>query len=112
MSLYNRKYSEKRDYLRMKIESPIEVTHVDSQVSHHGTCIDLSGGGMLLNLDQEVDLGEELLVTVTTKFGHQPMLTARCQVARCEQGAKERYLLGLEIIEMLENPETESTETL
>lgn len=112
MNLYNREYSEKRDYIRMKIQSPIEVTHVATQVNHIGTCIDLSGGGMLLNLDQAIDQGEELLVTVSTSFGHQPMLSARCQVARCQQSSNDQFLLGLEIVELFDNSNNESTETL
>lgn len=109
MKLLNREYSEKRNFIRMKIDTPAEITLIDQQLSCRGVCHDLSGGGMLLTIDQEVELDTELMVTVSTNHGHQPMLTARCAVARVEPGPRDSYLLGLEINEVLNT--TEETET-
>jgi len=112
MSLLDREYSEKRNFIRMKIDTPAEVTVLDREENCRGVCHDLSGGGMLLTIDKEVALDTELLVTVSTTHGHQPMLSARCVVSRVEPGPKQSYLLGLEINEVLKTAETESTETL
>jgi len=110
MSLIDREYSEKRNFIRMKIDTPAEVTMNNQNVHAEGICHDLSGGGMLLTLDKEVELDTELLVTVSTNHGHQPMLSARCTVSRVEPGPKQSYLLGLEINEVLRTPETEPTD--
>lgn len=110
MSLLDRDYSEKRNFIRMKIDTPAEVTFVEEQVSCNGVCHDLSGGGMLLTVEREVVLDSELLVTVSTNHGHQPMLNARCIVARIEAGPKQSYLLGLEITEVLNLPENEASD--
>jgi c-di-GMP-binding flagellar brake protein YcgR len=112
MSLLDRKYSEKRDFIRMKIDTPAEVTFVEEKISCNGICHDLSGGGMLLTLDREVKLDTELLVTVSTSHGHQPMISARCMVARIEPGPKKSYVLGLEINEVLGLPENEANEAI
>ncbi len=111
MGLLDRDYSEKRDFIRMKIDdTPAEVTLVEQQISCQGICHDLSGGGMLLTIDKEVDLDSELLVTVSTNHGHQPMISARCTVARVQSGANNSYLLGLEISEVINRPENTSSE--
>ena len=112
MSLLDREYSEKRDFIRMKIDTPAEVRLTEQEVECKGICHDLSGGGMLLTLDRPVDLNTEMVVTVTTSHGHQPMLTARCAVARVAPGPKESYLLGLEISEVLNSPEYETSEAV
>lgn len=112
MSLLDREYSEKRNFIRMKIDTPAEITVLDQQESCQGVCHDLSGGGMLLTINKEVELDTELLVTVSTTHGHQPMLSARCVVSRVEPGPKQSYLLGLEINEVLETSQAESSEAL
>jgi len=112
MGLLDREYSEKRDFIRMKIDTPAEVTLVEQQLNCKGVCHDLSGGGMLLTIEREVKLDTELLVTVSTNHGHQPMLSARCIVARIEPGPRESYLLGLEISEVLDLPESEANEAV
>ncbi len=113
MSQLNREYSEKRDFIRMKINAPAQVTMVEEDRTEedntvrNAVCHDLSGGGMLLTLDQELALDTELIVTVTSVHGHSPILQARCAVARVEQGPKQSYMLGLEIQEVIENKKEE-----
>lgn len=103
MGLLDRHYQEKRDFIRMKIDTPAEVTLLEDMTSCKGICHDLSGGGMLLTIDKALEPGSEIMVTVSTTHGHQPMLSAKCLVARAETGPKGSHLLGLEIVEVMED---------
>ena len=105
MSLLDREYSEKRDFIRMKVNTPVQVIVQDDRIIE-GVCHDLSGGGMLLTIREELALGQELVVIVDSKHGHSPMLHALCNVARLESGPRNTFLLGLEIQELL-NQHTE-----
>lgn len=95
-------YSEKRDFIRMKIDTPAQVHVEQSGNITDAICNDLSGSGMLLTLEQELPMDSELLVILTPKLQKGPALQARCSIARIEQTAKNKCLLGLEIQEIID----------
>lgn len=100
--MIERDYSEKRDFIRMKINTPAQV-HVEQEgVITHAICNDLSGSGMLLTVDKVLPVDSELLVTLTPESIKGPTLTARCRIARSQQAAKDKCLLGLEIQEIVD----------
>lgn len=101
MNLASRSYQEKRNYIRMKVETPIDLVLREDQ-SLQGICHNLSGGGMLISLSSPVPVGTELQATVSSNHGHNPMLTARVRVNRVESNPSQTYQLGLEIIRMLD----------
>ena len=103
MSLLSRGYTEKRNFIRMQVGSPIELT-TEQGDRHKGTCIDLSGGGMLVEIGQPLELNSQLTAAVISKHGHSPTLQAECTVARIEQAGKDSYFLGLAIKEVLNKP--------
>ncbi|MGH1486689.1 MAG: PilZ domain-containing protein [Cellvibrionaceae bacterium] len=110
MGLLDREYSEKRNFIRMKVNTPVEIAINQENRTINGICHDLSGGGMLLTLDEALALDTELMVTVNSAHGHNPMLQASCVVSRVEAGPKNSHLLGLEIQEVLNHPELEAVE--
>lgn len=103
MSRENPDYREKRNFIRMKIESPVAVKlEADSEILQ-GLCHDLSGGGLSITVERQLATGTELEVTLSSGHGQGAMLRAKAQVIRVEpkgDGA-ENYTLGLEILEML-----------
>lgn len=101
MDPQNRKYDEKRDYIRMAIGSPLLATVVDQGTQLQGRCLDLSGGGMLLELDTELSKGTQVEVSVTSKHGHNPALYALAEVTRTESAADDKIAHGMRIVEML-----------
>lgn len=95
-----REFQEKRNFIRMKIDTPASVDISDHSQSYAGICRDLSGGGMLVELDNPLPIGTEVEVTVSSAHGHAPMLQAEAIVARviAQPGAEaEPCMLGLEI---------------
>lgn len=101
MDPQNRKYDEKRDYIRMTIGSPLEATVVDKGTHLQGRCLDLSGGGMLLELDTELPKGTKVEVSVTSEHGHSPALYALAEVTRIEPAINDKVAHGMRIVEML-----------
>lgn len=101
MSLLDKAYSEKRDFIRMKISAPLTATLSAEHGVIEGNCRNLSGGGMLVETKENIALGTELEVEVSSAHGHSPTLRARARVARVIAGDDGNYELGLEIIEML-----------
>ncbi len=105
MNSANRDYLEKRNFIRMKIETPASVEIDDGKMTYQGVCRDLSGGGMLLELESALPVGTTVNICITSGHGHAPMLNAKAEVARivAQPGAdKSPCLLGLEIIEVLD----------
>jgi hypothetical protein len=101
MNLANRNYQEKRSFIRMKVETPIAV-RLNQLVQLSGTCHNLSGGGMLISLAEPLPLHQELEVTVSSNHGHNPMLRALTRVCRLPEAKDERFMTGLEIVNLLE----------
>lgn len=100
MSPVDKNFSEKRDFIRMKISAPLsaKLSHDDGVIE--GLCRDLSGGGMQVETQTEVAVGTELVVEISSDHGHNPTLHARVRVARCA-GDQQGFLLGMEILEII-----------
>ena len=56
MSQSDRAYSEKRDYIRMRLEAPVTLHHAGREIP--ALCLDLSSSGMQLEAECVLKLGE------------------------------------------------------
>ncbi len=101
MNLANRSYQEKRNFIRMTINTPAEV-RLGQQHPWAGRCYNLSGGGMLISVPQPVSLGDELEVTIRSHYGHSPILRALTKVCRMQTLTPQECRLGLEVLALLE----------
>ncbi len=104
MNSANREFQEKRNFIRMKIDTPADVELLDGSTSSKGICRDLSGGGMLVELDSALPVGAEVRVRISSGHGHSPMLEALTEVTRvvAQPGSESSpCLLGLEIKNVL-----------
>jgi PilZ domain len=101
MNALDKAYSEKRDFIRMKISAPLnaKLSHDDGVIE--GVCRDLSGGGMQVESKTVIAEGTELVVEISSDHGHNPTLHAKAKVARYQGDATKGYILGLEIVEIL-----------
>ena len=105
MNQLDRGYSEKRDYIRMTVNTPINIKFLNSNDNLTGYCHDLSGSGMLISANEDIASGTELMVTLISEHGHSPTLQALCTVTRAEKGPKSMTLYGLEITDIINKPE-------
>ena len=105
MSFASRKYQEKRNFIRMKVDASVVIKTSASHNDIAGHCHDLSGGGMLVELPRAIPVGTEVEVAIESSHGHNPMLKARAQVSRVNTKpcvGNVSCLTGLEILEMIE----------
>ena len=90
-------HSEKRDFIRMRVDTPASVIvktiatndSSDEEASSSnqaisGMCKDLSGGGILLELKTSLELGMIVEVDISSSYGHKPMLKAKAEVSRVD----------------------------
>lgn len=102
MDRIDKKRSEKRNFIRMKVDTPAEVTLEQKGGALQGICRDLSGGGMLIEVKEKLEIGLELNITLASHHANSPMLKARTQVARIKTNPSGTFTLGLEILEILD----------
>ena len=75
-------YDEKRNYPRMAIESPASFEIVGSGAG--GAIVkNLSGGGILMWVEQEVEPGAELKIEIKPVNDITPPMKAELKVLRC-----------------------------
>ncbi|MDO3386962.1 PilZ domain-containing protein [Gilvimarinus sp. SDUM040013] len=101
MSLTNKIFDEKRDFIRMKIEAPLDATLSGESASHAGVCRELSGGGVQVLMDAALPEDSEWELNVVSNHGHSPQLRARVQVVRVLPEG-DQYAIGLQILSVLD----------
>ncbi len=101
MNSIDRAYEEKRDFIRMKVDTPVSVQVPGEEKTLSGLCKDLSGGGLLLELNEGIPTGTEVTLTVETNYGHNPVLKAKASVARSTSSEEGKHLVGMTMIEMI-----------
>lgn len=104
MTSLNRNYNEKRDFIRMKVDTPANIVIANDGKPIKGICRDLSGGGMLIELDSVLPIGTIAEISIASAHGHEPMLRVQAEVTRvvAEPDQEEKpCLLGLQIKKVL-----------
>ena len=96
----DRAHQEKRDFIRIKIDTPLRAQISGEGVAAEGLCHELSGGGMQLATEHYLEPGTELEVTISSEHGQAPTLKAKTHVVRTETDGKV-HRVGLEILEIL-----------
>ncbi|MCG8671643.1 MAG: PilZ domain-containing protein [Pseudomonadales bacterium] len=84
MSLTERSYEEKRNFIRMKVDTMVSFTRADSKERYEGRCRNLSGAGMLLETEKKLQLGDRLRVTVPSEGPDFSPLDAMVEVVRVD----------------------------
>src|SRR5690606_26590189 len=98
MGINDKPYSEKRDFIRMRIGAPLNAKLASSEDIIEGLCLDLSGGWLQVEAEQHLPTGTEVVVEVSSGLGHNPTLQARARFVRALPSESGKHLLGLEII--------------
>ena len=101
MGINDKPYSEKRDFIRMKIGAPLNAKLAAAEEVIEGLCLDLSGGGLQVETKQHLPVGTEGEVEVSSDHGHSPTLKATVKVVRSTANDAGNYVLGLEIINII-----------
>ena len=99
MTSTSQAYDEKRIFIRMKVDTPIIITLTgdDSNKEIEAICKDLSGDGMLVEINEQLPLGAEVAVRI--KSGKNPF-TATGEVTRIKSAPSGSFIHGLKLKEV------------
>ncbi|MGZ8023593.1 cyclic di-GMP-binding protein PilZ [Pseudomonas aeruginosa] len=89
-------YSEKRDFIRMKLDTPVTI-RCEGRESV-ALCRDLSASGLLLEAQSELAPGDRLRVSIPSTHETLTGLELEARVVRCERLGPGRHSLGLSIV--------------
>lgn len=98
MSQTGRDYSEKRDFIRMRVDADVVLIHEGDEVS--AVCIDLSSSGMQVEAPRQFKVGDRLSVRIDSDHTALSGLEADTEVVwvKAEDGNSQK--LGLTILKM------------
>jgi c-di-GMP-binding flagellar brake protein YcgR len=98
MSQSNHDYSEKRDYIRMRLEAPVTLQHTGKEIP--ALCLDLSSTGMQLEVESALKMGDKIKVHIASDHNQLKGLIAEAEVVRVSDLDNGRQTLGLAILSM------------
>ena len=97
-------YKEQRDFPRMEIECPASFS-IQGQPGMHGAIVkNLSGGGVLIWFDGQIEPGSSLDIEVAPPNSITPPMHARMQALRCTpvDGADGQFAVACMIEQFLD----------
>lgn len=100
MSSIDRSYNEKRDFIRMRINSPVYISQDGNDYT--GVCKDLSGAGMLIETSHEFTVGANVGIAIPQQSETHLPFNAVAEVSRVEAGPGDNYIVGLSITDIQE----------
>ena len=84
MNLADRSYMQKRDFIRIKVNTPVTFTVGEKSERYEGYCRDLSGAGMLLETEKKIAAGNQLNVVIPSERPDFSHLYAKVEVIRVD----------------------------
>jgi hypothetical protein len=100
MSLFDRSFSEKRNFIRMKVNTPVSIEHAGK--TYTASCLDLSADGMSIETSDSFHLGDELKVSIDQDGENRQSFHAITEVARVSESLdRSTFNVGLYIKEVL-----------
>ncbi|WPN45605.1 MULTISPECIES: PilZ domain-containing protein [unclassified Pseudomonas] len=98
MSQTRRDYSEKRDFIRMRVDAEVSLIHQGDEVP--AVCIDLSSRGMQVQAPRSFKVGDRLDVRIDSDHAALKGLEAETEVVWVREQDDGRQKLGLTILAM------------
>jgi len=98
MSTSDRSYSEKRDFIRMNVDSQA-ILKVGDQ-SFEARCVDLSSTGFQIEAATALSVGDRVTVIIPSSHPELKGLEADAEVLRVQVSESGKQLLGLSALEM------------
>jgi hypothetical protein len=97
-------YKEKRDFYRMAMDCTAEYKVNGSGKKSEAIVKDLSSGGVLLWIKQEVKPGSKISIMLKPGSDITPPLNAKLEVVRCDllDDDKDTYAAACSMIEILD----------
>ncbi|MDD0973972.1 PilZ domain-containing protein [Pseudomonas fontis] len=91
-------YSEKRDFIRMRVDTEVEVIQAGEVIA--AVCLDLSASGMQIQAPRTFQVGDELQIKLDSDHPALAGLDVSTRVVWIASHAEGQQKLGLKIISM------------
>ena len=98
MSQNERDYSEKRDYIRMRVDAEVTLIHQGRVIP--AVCIDLSSSGMQVQATRSFKVRDRLSVRIDSEHTALRGLEAETEVVWVTELQDHTQKLGLTILQM------------
>lgn len=98
MSRTDRDYSEKRDFIRMRVDADVALIHQGDEVA--AVCIDLSSSGMQVAASRSFAVGDRISVRIESDHAALKGLEADTEVVWVKEQDGGGQKLGLTILQM------------
>lgn len=98
MAQSDRDYSEKRDFIRMRVDADVALIHEGDEVA--AVCIDLSSTGMQVEAPRMFKVGDNINVRIESEHAALKGLEADTEVVWVRDEAGGSQKLGLTILKM------------
>ncbi|SDU10889.1 PilZ domain-containing protein [Halopseudomonas salegens] len=95
MSFHDQKYSEKRDFIRMTVETPATLAATDFPEGLAVQCQDLSSQGVQVAAPREVPAGTQVVLSIPSPTPNLPGLEGKGEVVRCTPDDAGGFTLGV-----------------
>ncbi|MFA5628344.1 MAG: PilZ domain-containing protein [Thiohalomonadaceae bacterium] len=95
-----REYDEKRNFMRMYMDCPMKFARADGS-EHEAVARDLSSSGLGFTTDQDLRMGEVLIVQLVLTQNVVEPLRAEAEVIRIQAMSAGVYDIGVEIKKFL-----------
>ncbi|HED12939.1 MAG TPA: PilZ domain-containing protein [Gammaproteobacteria bacterium] len=91
-------YAEKRDFIRMSVNSRLKFRVQSSEIMHDGRITDLSGSGISFVTTSKLNAEAKLAVAVESSSQNIPPLVAHVVVVRCDKNPEsDEYTVACKI---------------
>ena len=98
MSMADRSFYEKRDYIRMRMEAPVTLIFNHQRIQ--ATCRDLSSSGMQLEAPSALKVGDLVEVLIHSGNANIQDLQANARVVRVQTAESGIQTIGVEVTSM------------
>ena len=95
MSFHDQQYSEKRDFMRMKMETTATLTVLADSLTHAVTCQDLSNQGAQVLCPAAIVEGGTVELNIPSPTPGMQGLQAKGEVVRCQTEESGGYVIGV-----------------
>jgi len=92
-------YSEKRNFFRMNLDCSMKYSVNGSGEKKSGVVKNLSGDGVSLLIDQKLDPGTEIQMSITPENPITPPLDVTVEILRCDAIDADSYEIAGSIID-------------
>jgi len=92
-------YSEKRNFIRMRTDYPIQYKIMGTNKYLSAQCLDLSASGVLISTDYSIKPGTRIDIEIQPKIKIIPPFLATVEVVRSQNIAEGVFQIGASIVD-------------